>query len=406
MGRPTGYSVISYAQMINCEPRMRAYAEALRRAIKPGCTVIDIGAGSGIFALLACQYGAGTVIAIEPADAIELLHAAALANDCRDRITILQGVSTDYATSIKADVIIPDLRGALPLYEHHIPTIIDARERLLAPRGQLIPARDRLRAALAEHLPTYQPHVEPWLRNEFGLDLSTGQRFAVNWSSKVSLAPSNLLSAAQDLLVLDYSTISSPDIVVEAVYTPERPGTAHGLLVWFDAELAPGIGFSNAPGEPEQVYGQTFFPFEKEVELALTDRIEIKLKANLVKRDYVWSWTTKVWRSTSTQPEVTYKQSTFLGEILSPNKLARRSPRFAPPARNAHAIDRHCLSLFDGRKTLGEIAGELAARFPDAFKSSAEALTHATELADRYDQTEIAPDRHGTALLQTKDELR
>jgi protein arginine N-methyltransferase 1 len=33
----------------------------------------------------------------------------------------------------------------------------------------------------------------------------------------------------------------------ELTWTAERPVTAHGLVVWFDTELAEGIGFSNAP---------------------------------------------------------------------------------------------------------------------------------------------------------------
>ena len=119
MTKPAGYSVAAYGRMITCEPRMSAYATALRNAITPGCRVIDIGAGSGIFSLLACQYGAGSVIAIEPDPSVELLRVAAQTNGFDDRITIVQGVSTDYVGP-KADVVISDLRGCLPLFEYHV----------------------------------------------------------------------------------------------------------------------------------------------------------------------------------------------------------------------------------------------------------------------------------------------
>ena len=404
MAQPSGYSVVSYGGMINCEPRMSAYTEALRQAVTPGCTVIDIGAGFGIFALLACQYGAGSVIAIEPDDAIELLDEAAEANNCRGRITIVRGISTNYVAPANADVIISDLRGVLPLFEQHLPTIIDARQRLLAPGGRLIPARDTLRAALVEHSQSYLPYSEPWARNKLGVDLSTGHRYAVNSWSKVSLAPDTLLSPAQDLLVLDYATITGSDIAAEALFMPDRAGTAHGFLLWFDAELAPGIGYSNAPGGPELVYGQAFFPFEQIVELAPADRVEISLRANLVNRCYVWTWTSKVWRSSSTRPEVTSKQSTFLSEILSPMKLARRSPGFSPLARKSQDVDSHSLALFDGRRTLGEIAEVIAAKFPETFSTSAEALSHVTDLSERYRQSEGGPDPQEPALFPTRDE--
>ena len=390
MGRPSGYLVTSYGDMITCEPRMSAYAGALRQAIPPGCRVIDIGAGSGIFSLLACEYGAGLVIAIEPDDSVEVLRASAIANGFGDRITIFQGISTDYVGP-KSDVIISDLRGCLPLFEQHIPSIVDARERLLAPGGRLIPARDRLFAALVHDPEFYLPCTEPWLTNKFGLDLSGGHRFAVNQWRKANFTPIDLMSSPQQLLEIDYSTIDDPDMAIDFTLVPEASGDAHGFLVWFDAELAPGIGFSNAPGEPEQVYGQTFFPFERPVTLAVGDRIAVTLRANLIDDAYVWSWTSKVWRNGATSPEMTYRQSTFLSRILSTDKLAKRSSRFVPPASPAIAVDRHCLSLFDGKKSQGDIADALVAAFPGRFSNKVDALTHVTKIADRYRDGDTQP---------------
>jgi len=199
VSNPTGYQVTSYGDMITCEPRMSAYAEALREAITSGCSVIDIGAGSGIFSLLACKYGAGSVVAIEPDDSVEVLRASAATNAYDDRITVFQGVSTDYLGP-PADVIVSDIRGCLPLFEHHIATIVDARSRLLAPGGRMIPARDRLQAALVHDPDFYRPNIEPWLDNAFGLDLSDGHRFAVNQWRKASFTPIDLMSAPQELL--------------------------------------------------------------------------------------------------------------------------------------------------------------------------------------------------------------
>src|SRR6478735_7628175 len=111
MRGPTTYSLISYGGMVACEPRMAAYAQALRQAITPGCTVIDIGAGPGVFSLLACQYGAGAVFAIEPDDSVELLRQLSVDNGYADRITVIQGLSTEFDLPAKADVIISDIRG-------------------------------------------------------------------------------------------------------------------------------------------------------------------------------------------------------------------------------------------------------------------------------------------------------
>lgn len=387
MANPTGYLVTSYGDMITCEPRMSAYAEALRQAITPGCSVIDIGAGSGIFSLLACQFGAGSVIAIEPHDAVELLKAASKTNGFESRIEIFQGISTDYVGP-KSDVIISDLRSCLPLFEQHIPSIVDARERLLAPGGRLIPARDRLYTALVHHPEFYLPCTEPWLTNRFGLDLSDGHRFAVNQWRKANFTPIDLMSKPQQLLVIDYATVSDPNISVDFALVPEATGEAHGMLVWFDAELAPGIGFSNAPGEPEQVYGQTFFPFENPVTLLATDRVEINLRANLIEGAYVWSWVSKIWRGGATLPDRTFRQSTFRSRLLSPTKLALQSPNFVPQPSAAVAIDQLSLSLIDGEKSISEIADALIDGYPGRFPNAVDAVNHIAKIVSRHESSD------------------
>jgi len=43
----------------------------------------------------------------------------------------------------------------------------------------------------------------------------------------------------------------------------ERAGTGHGIVVWFHADRVEGVGFSNAPGAPETVYGSLLFPWSQ-----------------------------------------------------------------------------------------------------------------------------------------------
>jgi type I protein arginine methyltransferase len=363
---------------------MSAYAEALRRAVTPGCTVIDIGAGPGIFSILACKFGAGRVIAIDPNDSIELVPEIAAANGCEEKVTIFKGLSTDYSPPAKADVIVSDMRGIMPLFEGHVASIADARERLLAPGGTLIPSRDTLRVALVCTPDEYRPYEEPWLRNRFGIDLAAGRRFAVNTYAKVNLEPADFLSDAAILAVLDYERITSPDFIGDFDLAATVGGTAHGLLLWFDAELADGIGFSNAPGEPKQVYGQTFLPFEAPVGLEAGDRVTGQIGARPVDGNYVWTWQTAFHLAGSNERHE-YRQSSFFADVLAPDKLRRRASNFAPPARAAHEIDRFCLSLFDGERSLEAIAMEAKSRFPAAFQSFPAALNHVTRLADRYE---------------------
>jgi protein arginine N-methyltransferase 1 len=89
--------------------------------------------------------------------------------------------------------------------------------------------------------------------------------------------------------------------------------------MWFDAELADGIGFTNHPAAPELIYGNGLVPFERPVEVRAGERIEVQLRADLVQNDYVWSWTTNF-----PDQKLRFEQSTFYGVPLSTEQLKKK----------------------------------------------------------------------------------
>lgn len=384
MIRPAGYSVIDYGDMILCEPRMGIYDEALRRAVTPGCTVIDLGAAFGVFALLACKYGAGHVIAIEPDPSIELLMPLAKANGCADRITVIRDVSTNYTPATKADVIVSDCRGTVSLYQHHIATLADARARLLAPGGTLLPMRDTLRVALTRSPAYHRAATQPWLTNRYGLDLSAGYRHAVNAERKAYLKPQALMSQPQDLAVLDYRTITEPNLDATIELAATRAGRVHGLLVWFDAEIAEGLTYSNAPGQPELVYGQMFLPLQGAPRLAEGQRIEARVRGTLVDGEYVWSWDWRVCGDGDAVAGPLVRQSSFMSQVHSPRALAAVSNQHTPELSPRLALDRDCLALVGEGRTLDAIAKTLQERFPEQLPDYKAALDHAAACLSRY----------------------
>ncbi len=392
MDRPQGYSLIGYGSMIEDHPRIMAYVAALRQAVRPGSVVLDIGAGTGIFSLLSIQFGAAHVHAVEPNDAIRVARTIAEANGYSDRITFHQTISTEINLPAPADVIISDLRGVLPLLEHHIPSIVDARQGHLADGGHLIPQCDTIWAALVDSAESYQQYQRPWVSNDLGLDMRAGHRLVVNTWRRVDLTADRLIVPPQRWATLDYRTVDSPHVDAKLTWTAECPGTAHGVLVWFDTQLLDGIGFSNAPGEPKLIYGQAFFPLQQPIDLAVGEQVAVRLAANLVAREYVWRWETEVFSVTASSsarrspPErrLRFQQSTFLGNPLGVEKLHRSEAGYVPRLSADGQIDRYLLSLIDGRLSLGEIARQAAEKFPKQFPRWQDALTRAAELADRF----------------------
>ena len=257
---PTSYSLASYGGMIEDRSRSTGYVPALRRAVQAGCTVLDLGAGTGFFALLACRYGAGRVYSAEPGDSIELARELAAANGCADRVVFIQDLSTRITLPEPVDVMIHDLHGVLPLFERYIPSIVDARRRHLAPAGVLIPRRDTLWAAVVAAPDLYQAHCgRPWTENDYDLNMHAVKRLAANTWRRASMKADQLLVEPQLWATLDYMSIEDPNVGGELSWSIPQSGTAHGLAVWFNALCLEDIGFSNAPGECDQLYGQAFF---------------------------------------------------------------------------------------------------------------------------------------------------
>ncbi|MFN4020349.1 MAG: 50S ribosomal protein L11 methyltransferase [Erythrobacter sp.] len=384
MIRASGYDIASYGEMIDCEPRMGVYVEALRRAVTPGCTVIDLGAGFGVFAILACKFGAGEVIAIEPDPSIELLMPLAKANGCAERITVVRDLSTRFTPERKADVIVSDCRGTVNLYEHHIATIKDARERLLAPGGTLLPMRDTLKVALAHSPKIYRHCHYPWRSNRYGLDLSAALPFAANTETKAYLKPRALLGKAQDLAIIDYRTVTEPNVDSTVELVAQKRGIAHGLLVWFDAEIAEGLGYSNAPGEPELVYGQMFLPFADPPRLKAGDRVKTRFRANLVENNYVWVWEGATIDSITGETRNPFRQSSFMSRVLSKNAAAAGSSLAVPQRSVRMQIDADCLAMVDGGTDHDGIAKVLMERYPQELPSYRAALDHVVSLMARY----------------------
>jgi len=382
------YSIFSYGKMIADHIRTQGYASAMRQAINPDSIVLEIGTGIGVFAMLACQFGARHVYAVEPDDSIQVAREIAAANGFADRIEFIQDLSTRVTLPERVDVIISDLRGVLPLFGHHIASIADARKRFLAPSGTLIAQRDTLWAAVVEAPNLYDRYATPWIDNDFGLNLRAGQRIVSNNWQKARTGVDQLLTDPQQWAALDYNVLECTDVSAELNWTAMRAGTAHGLSLWFDATLAEGVSFSNAPDQPELIYGSAFFPFSAPIAVASSDEIYVTLSANLVGDDYVWRWNTRVTRQGgASEVKADFKQSTFFGAPLSLEQLRKLESSYVPALDEEGRIDYLILSLMNEQVSLGEIAHRISDKFPNRFKSWNDALTRVGGLSIKYSRS-------------------
>jgi type I protein arginine methyltransferase len=381
------YKIAEFGRMIGDSIRTPAYIEALRKAVTPGCVVLDIGTGTGIFALVSCQFEARQVYAIEPNPAIQIAKEVAEINGFIDRIKFIQGFSTEIDLPEKVDVIVSDLRGVLPLFGKHISAIIDARQRFLAPGGRLIPQSDTLWGAIVESPELYQEFSAPWADKTYGFDLNPARKRIINSWGLVPNGFSHKMFLTDEKCwgEIEYANIKDCNLHSSLQWTVNCPGTAHGIALWFDATLAPGITYTTSPKAARLVYGNAFMPLKVPVELAAGDQVSIKIQADLVDGSYVWSWTTQVTDSQNPdQIKATFKQSTFFSKPISLESLRKSAESYIPQLNNAGKIDFWILRQMDEGMTIGTLAQQLKNRYPDQFRTYKEALMQVGKLSQQY----------------------
>ena len=381
------YSIGSYGRMIDDARRTGPFVEALRQAIGPDSVMLDIGTGTGFFAFLACQLGAARVYAVEAdAAALDMAKRCGAHVPGSERITWLQGLTTQMDLPEQADVVMGDLHGTLPFFKGNIESLVDARKRHLKPGGRLLPARDVLYAAPAHAPHEYQSIESPWQHNAYGIDLSAALPMLVNtWrrARAEPVQPEHLLAQPQRWGVVDYTATESAELDAPLEWTIERGGPMHGFYVWFDGDLGQGIGYSNAPTLPELVYGRAFFPLEKPVEVAPGDSVHTRLAVRLFKGAYLFRWDTRI-TGVDGEQKARFEQSTFKAQPTTIAELRKAGADYVPSLTEDGQAARAVLDAMAAGQRLQDIADLLLARFPSRYRAPAQALDEVAQLSRRY----------------------
>lgn len=344
--------------------RLKHYTEAIRRVIKPGDCVLDLGCGSGVLGLLCLRAGAARIIAVDATVMIDVARETMARAELSSRAVFIRGESRRVDLSERVDAIICDQTGYFGFDAGILRDLGDARRRFLKDAGALIPSSLSLHVAGVESGPAYAP-VSGWASETVPAELHWLKERALNTRYPVSLSPGALLTVPVLLGSIDLfqngDGLHSWTVDLRAT----RDGTLNGIGGWFDCQLAPGVYMTNSPLADGRINRpQAFFPIRRAAELRAGDRVTVTIIARPNENLIAWV--------VGLPCGERLRQSTWNGMLLSPDDLHRSNPSRMPrPNRMAHAratILRYC----DDRLTAREVEESVLRDHPDLFPSPAE----------------------------------
>jgi len=233
--------------------RNAAYERAIWRFVKPSRTVLEIGTGSGLLAMLAARAGARHVYTCESEP---LLAAVARENIRRNglegRITLIECDSHELTVGRdipdRADVLMTELFDSRLLGENVLPAVEDARARLVRPGGAILPSRASAIGALVGG-PVW---VDSWR-------VDTACSFDVSALNRIAplTVPRPVSVFSGDDTLSDPIPLFDFDLAAGDRFPPEskvidvavrRTGRADGILQWIALWFDDDIRYENGPG--------------------------------------------------------------------------------------------------------------------------------------------------------------
>jgi len=326
-----------HIQYLTLPGRSDLYRAAIASQMKGGARVVDLGCGVGVLGFFCLEAGASKVWGIDHSDAIHLAQESAQrAGFAENYECIFFGF--DYGI---------------------IAMLADARRRMLAPGGQIMPqAMDLMIAAVSsekcrdlagvwtsEEVPGHYHWLEEYQRNS---------RHAYDFASEELISPATRIGH----VAFDEDTAES--FAFEATLEIAADGEFQGLAGWFDCHLGGGIRMTNSPLSDASIKrSQAFLPVKHPFTVAKGDRVAITLRFLADGTMITWS---------VAPPDGSKKQtlSTWRSTILSPAERIEQSGAALNLSDQGKARA-FALAQVNGTRSSAEIEALVVEQFPALF---------------------------------------
>ena len=280
-----------HVPMINHAVRNEAYQNALRSAVTTESLVLEIGTGSGLLAMMAARLGAGQVVTCEVVPLIAATAQEIIADNLlTSSIRVIPKKSTELQVGSelpqRANLLVSEIFSSELLGEGVLPSIEDAKQRLLTPDARIIPASGSIVFALfggdeikknimADQVCGFDlrkfnaivARKQLCYRNDLAIDLLTGTAEAFSFNF-----------AQQDHFPNESKTVHLPI---------EASGRCYGIIQWIRLHMDDRHLFENHPSlrAASSSWQQVIYPFPAPIDVVAGQTAVISVAHN---RTSVW----------------------------------------------------------------------------------------------------------------------
>jgi SAM-dependent methyltransferase len=253
--------------------RNKLLFEAIQKHVTSATNFLDIGAGTGVWAILAAKLGAKRVVAIEIEEClIPVIFRHAQENGVADKIEIIHGNSDDVKIRGKFDVIVSELFGEDAFSAGTVKSFVSLRDRFLAPGGVLIPQKLAILAA-----PVRLENSVQNVPAELPLSCQFLKSLKLNYSSDAPLAERgkiNFLAEPRQFTEIDFRTVeSAPDFKnLSASWPLDDLTAANAVAVFKSSTFTDEIVMNNFDS---QSWGTRIYEFQPFTEKEGTLRFDL-----------------------------------------------------------------------------------------------------------------------------------
>lgn len=251
--------------MVSDRPRTDAFAAAIKEAMEGGETVIDVGTGSGLLAMLAAKAGAKRVYALDQSTVAVAARETVERNGMAESIEVVNGNAADFQLVEPVDLIVSEWLGHFGFAEAMLEDVIDCRDANLKEGGVMLPCAVELKLAPVDSELLYVKEGPGfWKEPVHGVDFSHLERRELEQALaiKTCIPHTDVIADAAGLVRLDLAKAKKDDVWQhgELEFVIDKDGEINGFAGWFVADLTPTVILDTGPYEEPTHWLQTYFP--------------------------------------------------------------------------------------------------------------------------------------------------